>query len=77
MESNNAPGDWNPMGAAYESTEDSTGLREDLRFALQSLGIRECAEDVREELRDPGRLLAAAGLCLALYGGLLLIGLGW
>ena len=68
---NNAPGDWNPMGAAQKSTEDSTTFADDARFAAQALGIGELFEG--GGVREIPSVLGASALGLA---ALLALGLG-
>lgn len=69
MKSINAPSDWNPTGAAYESASDSTTLADDLKFAVQAMGFHELADG----LRDPAELaMALFGSAMAVLGLLLL-----
>lgn len=63
MKSNNAPSDWNPAGAAYESASDSTTLADDWKLAWRALGVREVLDD----LRDPREW------ALALFGGSMVV----
>lgn len=72
MKKNNAPGDWNPMGAAFESGADCTTFADDLRFAWQALGFR----DLFDGMTARQAAGAAFGGVLAMAGaaGLLLLG---
>lgn len=67
----NAPGDWNPMGAAQKSTEDSTTFAEDARFAANALG----AGELFEGLSTPRQLLGSLGIAMAGIGWVLLLGI--
>ena len=66
----NAPGDWNPMGAAQKSTDDSTTFAEDARFAARALG----AGELFEGLSTPRQLLGSLGIAMAGIGWVLLLG---
>lgn len=68
---NNAPGDWNPMGAAQKSTEDSTTFAEDARFAARALG----AGELFEGASTPRRLLGSLGMAMVGVGWVLLLGI--
>lgn len=68
---NNAPGDWNPMGAAQKSTEDSTTFADDARFAARALG----AGELFEGLSTPRQLLGSLGIAMAGIGWVLLLGI--
>lgn len=68
---NNAPGDWNPMGAAQKSTEDSTTFADDARFAARALG----AGELFEGASTPRRLLGSLGIAMAGVGWVLLLGI--
>lgn len=68
---NNAPGDWNPMGAAQKSTEDSTTFAEDARFAARALG----AGELFEGASTPRRLLGSLGIAMVGVGWVLLLGI--
>lgn len=68
---NNAPGDWNPMGAAQKSTEDSTTFADDARFAARALG----AGELFEGPSTPRRLLGSLGIAMAGVGWVLLLGI--
>ena len=72
MKTNNAPSDWTPAGAAYESASDSTTLREDLRFAAKALGFRELLASLEDPREDALALLGGAMMAL----GFLLLALG-
>lgn len=63
MKSNNAPRDWNPTGAAFESASDSTTLADDWKLAVRALGVREVLDD----LRDPREW------AMALFGGAVVV----
>lgn len=71
QEKNNAPGDWNPMGAAQKSTEDSTTFAEDARFAANALG----AGELFEGLSTPRQLLGSLGIAMVGIGWVLLLGI--
>lgn len=71
QEKNNAPGDWNPMGAAQKSTEDSTTFAEDARFAANALR----AGELFEGLSMPRQLLGSLGIAMAGIGWVLLLGI--
>lgn len=68
---NNAPGDWNPMGAAQKSTEDSTTFADDARFAARALG----AGELLEGSSTPRRLLGSLGIAMVGVGWVLLLGI--
>lgn len=68
---NNAPGDWNPMGAAVKSTDDSTTFADDARFAARALG----AGELFEGLSTPRQLLGSLGIAMAGIGWVLLLGI--
>lgn len=68
---NNAPGDWNPMGAAQKSTDDSTTFAEDARFAARALG----AGELLEGASTPRRLLGSLGIAMVGVGWVLLLGI--
>ena len=68
---NNAPGDWNPMGAAQKSTEDSTTFADDARFAARALG----AGELFEGASTPRRRLGSLGMAMAGVGWVLLLGI--
>ena len=68
---NNAPGDWNPMGAAVKSIEDSTTFADDARFAARALG----AGELFEGASTPRRLLGSLGIAMAGVGWVLLLGI--
>lgn len=68
---NNAPGDWNPMGAAQKSTDDSTTFADDARFAARALGAGELFEGVS----TPRRLLGSLGIAMVGVGWVLLLGI--
>ena len=68
---NNAPGDWNQMGAAQKSTEDSTTFADDARFAARALG----AGELFEGASTPRRLLGSLGMAMAGVGWVLLLGI--
>lgn len=68
---NNAPGDWNPMGAAQKSTEDSTTFADDARFAARALG----AGELFEGASTPRRLLGSLGIAMVGVGWVLLLGI--
>ena len=70
-EKNNAPGAWNPMGAAQKSTDDSTTFAEDARFAARALG----AGELFEGLSTPRQLLGSLGIAMAGIGWVLLLGI--
>lgn len=70
-EKNNAPGDWNPMGAAQKSTDDSTTFAEDARFAARALG----AGELFEGASTPRRLLGSLGIAMVGVGWVLLLGI--
>ena len=70
-EKNNAPGDWNPMGAAQKSTEDSTTFADDARFAARALG----AGELLEGASTPRQLLGSLGIAMAGIGWVLLLGI--
>lgn len=70
-EKNNAPGDWNPMGAAQKSTDDSTTFAEDARFAARALG----AGELLEGASTPRRLLGSLGIAMVGVGWVLLLGI--
>lgn len=70
-EKNNAPGDWNPMGAAQKSTEDSTTFADDARFAARALG----AGELLEGASTPRRLLGSLGIAMVGVGWVLLLGI--
>lgn len=70
-EKNNAPGDWNPMGAAQKSTEDSTTFADDARFAARALD----AGELLEGASTPRRLLGSLGIAMAGVGWVLLLGI--
>ena len=67
----NAPGDWNPMGAAQKSTDDSTTFAEDARFAARALG----AGELFEGASTPRRLLGSLGIAMVGVGWVLLLGI--
>lgn len=67
----NAPGDWNPMGAAQKSTEDSTTFADDARFAARALG----AGELFEGASTPRRLLGSLGIAMVGVGWVLLLGI--
>ena len=69
-----APGDWNPMGAAQKSTDDSTTFADDARFAARALGAGELLAPL-SELRDPRTLLAFLGAWLVVVGMFLTLAL--
>ncbi len=69
---NNAAEDWSPMAAALEMPEQGSTLRDDWRFALESLGVREMFAGFG--LRELA--LSAAGGALV-WGGALMLLLGW
>lgn len=71
MKKNNAPGDWNPMGAAQKSTEDSTTFADDARFAARALG----AGELFEGASTPRRLLGSLGIAMVGVGWVLLLGI--
>lgn len=71
MKKNNAPGDWNPMGAAQKSTDDSTTFADDARFAARALG----AGELLEGASTPRRLLGSLGIAMAGVGWVLLLGI--
>lgn len=71
MKKNNAPGDWNPMGAAQKSTEDSTTFADDARFAARALG----AGELFEGASTPCRLLGSLGIAMVGVGWVLLLGI--
>lgn len=68
---NNAPGDWNPMGAAVKSTEDFTTFADDARFAASALG----ASELFEGISTPRQLLGAVGVAMVGVGWVLLLGI--
>lgn len=68
---NNAPGDWNPMGAAQKSTDDSTTFADDARFAARALG----AGELFEGASTPRRLLGSLGIAMVGVGWVLLLGI--
>lgn len=68
---NNAPGDWNPMGAAQKSTEDSTTFADDARFAARALG----AGELFEGASTPRQLLGSLGIAMVGIGWVLLLGI--
>lgn len=70
-EKNNAPGDWNPMGAAQKSTDDSTTFAEDARFAARALG----AGELFGGASTPRRLLGSLGIAMVGVGWVLLLGI--
>ena len=70
-EKNNAPGDWNPMGAAQKSTDDSTTFADDARFAARALGAGELFEGVS----TPRRLLGSLGIAMVGVVWVLLLGI--
>lgn len=70
-EKNNAPGDWNPMGAAQKSTDDSTTFAEDARFAARALG----AGELFEGASTPRLLLGLLGIAMVGVGWVLLLGI--
>lgn len=70
-EKNNAPGDWNPMGAAQKSTDDFTTFADDARFAASALG----AGELFEGLSTPRQLLGSLGIAMAGIGWVLLLGI--
>ena len=70
----NAPGDWNPMGAAQKSTDDSTTFADDARFAWRAMGAGELLAPL-SELRDPRTLLAFLGAWLVVVGMFLTLAL--
>lgn len=70
-EKNNAPGDWNPMGAAQKSTKDSTTFADDARFAARALG----AGELLEGASTPRRLLGSLGIAMVGVGWVLLLGI--
>lgn len=67
---NNAPGDWNPMGAAQKSTSDSTTFAEDARFAARARGVGELFEGAS----TPRLLLGSLGIAMVGVGWVLLLG---
>lgn len=67
----NAPGDWNPMGAAQKSTEDSTTFADDARFAARAFG----AGELFEGASTPRRLLGSLGIAMVGVGWVLLLGI--
>ena len=67
----NAPGNWNPMGAAQKSTDDSTTFAEDARFAARALG----AGELFEGASTPRRLLGSLGIAMVGVGWVLLLGI--
>lgn len=71
MKKNNAPGDWNPMGAAQKSTDDSTTFADDARFAARALG----AGELFEGASTPRRLLGSLGIAMVGVGWVLLLGI--
>ena len=73
-EKNNSPGDWNPMGSAIKSTEDSTTFADAARFAARALGAGERLAPL-SELRDPRTLLAFLGAWLVVVGMFLTLAL--
>lgn len=73
-EKNNAPGDWNPKGAAQKSTDDFTTFADDMRFAWQALGVGELLAPL-SDLRDPRTLLAVLGTWLVVVGMFLTLAL--
>ena len=68
---NNAPGAWNPMGAAIKSTEDFTTFVDDARFAARALG----AGELLEGASTPRRLLGSLGIAMVGVGWVLLLGI--
>lgn len=70
-EKNNAPVDWNPMGAAVKSIEDSTTFADDARFAARALG----AGELFEGASTPRRLLGSLGIAMVGVGWVLLLGI--
>ncbi len=68
---NNAPGDWNPMGAAQKSTDDSTTFADDARFAARALD----AGELLEGASTPRRLLGSLGIAMVGVGWVLLLGI--
>lgn len=68
---NNAPVDWNPMGAAVKSIEDSTTFADDARFAARALG----AGELFEGASTPRRLLGSLGIAMVGVGWVLLLGI--
>lgn len=68
---NNAPGDWNPMGAAQKSTDDSTTFADDARFAARALGVGELFDGAS----TPRRLLGSLGIAMVGVGWVLLLGI--
>lgn len=70
-EKNNSPGDWNPMGAAQKSTDDSTTFADDARFAARALG----AGELLEGASTPRRLLGSLGIAMVGVGWVLLLGI--
>lgn len=68
---NNAPGDWNPMGAAQKSTEDFTTFADDARFAARAFG----AGELFEGPSTPRRLLGSLGIAMVGVGWVLLLGI--
>lgn len=68
---NNAPVDWNPMGAAQKSTDDSTTFADDARFAARALG----AGELFEGASTTRRLLGSLGIAMAGVGWVLLLGI--
>lgn len=68
---NNAPGAWNPMGAAQKSTDDSTTFADDARFAARALG----AGELFEGSSTPRRLLGSLGIAMVGVGWVLLLGI--
>lgn len=70
-EKNNAPGDWNPMGAAQKSSEDSTTFADDARFAARALD----AGELLEGASTPRRLLGSLGIAMVGVGWVLLLGI--
>lgn len=70
-EKNNAPGDWNPMGAAQKSTDDFTTFADDARFAANALG----AGELFEGLSTPRQLLGSLGIAMVGIGWVLLLGI--
>ena len=67
----NAPGDWNPMGAAIKNTDDSTTFADDARFAARALG----AGELFEGASTPRRLLGSLGIAMVGVGWVLLLGI--
>mgnify|MGYP006939765036 CR=1 FL=1 len=69
---NNAPGDWNPMGAACEMQAQDTTLRDDLRFAWEAMGLRDAFAGMAP--RDFAKAALGAALLVAGLIGIALMG---